>query len=54
MLVTRAQFDYLEDCVAAWDVARVDTEAYPILYRRKNRNQSPVSAVTPGFSTILY
>ena len=47
MLVTRAQFDYLGDCVAAWNVAWVDTEAYTwvdteaytILNCRKNRNQ---------------
>ena len=31
MLVTRTQFEYLGDCVAAWNVARVDAEEYPIL-----------------------
>ena len=45
MLVTRTQFDYLGNCVAAWNVARVDAEEYPILNCRKNRNQWSVSAV---------
>lgn len=37
MLVTRAQFDYLGDCVAALDVVTVDCVFN--LNCRKNRNQ---------------
>ena len=41
--MTRTQFDYLGDCVAAWNVARVDAEEYPILKPVKPESMVSVS-----------